>query len=121
MTARRVCPTPGCPELTTGGRCTGCARAADERRPTSTQRGYGRNPGHRNRFRATVLARDPICVIAGCQAPATVADHWPTSRRDLLAQGHDPDDPTRGRGLCASCHGRETAMNPNQRGGWNDR
>ena len=54
-----------------------------------------------------------------CNDIATVADHWPTSRRDLIAKGKDPNDPNHGRGLCASCHGRETAAH--QPGGWNYR
>jgi len=63
-----------------------------------------------------VLDRDPICVLCRLAA-STVADHWPTSRRDLEAAGLDPNDPARGRGLCKPCHDRETARN--QPGGWN--
>ncbi|MEU6709988.1 hypothetical protein ABZ897_00800 [Nonomuraea sp. NPDC046802] len=53
--------------------------------------------------------------------PSTVADHHPLSRRELVARGLDPDDPQYGRGLCTSCHGKETAANPEQAGGWNRR
>lgn len=117
--ALRPCTTSGCPNLTGGGRCDDCHRAKqreyDARRETQTQRGYS-SAGHR-RFRRLVLARDPLCVL--CGDIATVADHWPTSRRDLIANGHDPNDPRNGRGLCASCHGRETAAH--QPGGWNYR
>jgi 5-methylcytosine-specific restriction protein A len=49
--------------------------------------------------------------------PATVADHWPKSRKQLEAEGLDPNEPSYGRGLCASCHGKETAKH--QPGGWN--
>ena len=121
MKALRPCATPGCPNVTPRGvtRCDDCtrdhARQLDARRESQTQRGYN-SRGHR-RFRRVVLARDPLCVI--CGAVATVADHWPTSRRDLVAQGLNPNDPSRGRGLCASCHGKETAEH--QPGGWNDR
>jgi len=109
----KVCSKPGCPNLTTSGRCTACRRKADVARGTATQRGYT-SRGHRN-FRAAVLRRDPICTV--CQlAPSTVADHWPDSRRDLLAAGLDPNDPDRGRGLCAKCHSSETARL--QPGGW---
>jgi 5-methylcytosine-specific restriction protein A len=45
------------------------------------------------------------------------ADHWPLSRRELVEQGLDPDDPKHGRGLCTSCHSRSTARE--QPGGWN--
>jgi 5-methylcytosine-specific restriction protein A len=65
-----------------------------------------------------VLDRDVICVLCGA-ALATVADHWPRSRRQLVAAGLDADDPQYGRGLCASCHGTETANNPDQAGGFN--
>lgn len=51
---------------------------------------------------------------------ATVADHHPTSRRELLTQGvTDPDADHRLRPLCTTCHNRETARN--QPGGWNAR
>jgi 5-methylcytosine-specific restriction protein A len=68
-----------------------------------------------------VLRRDPICVVCKT-APATVADHHPVSRRELVAMKvSDPDAPSRLRGLCASCHSRETANSPDQAGGWNRR
>ena len=114
--ALRVCPTPGCPQLTKGGRCPKCARTADQKRGTAAQRGYTARA--HQAFRHTVLDRDPICVICHLVA-ATVADHWPTSKRDLDDAGLNSNDPTRGRGLCASCHSRETATN--QPGGWNNR
>ena len=115
----KPCSTAGCPELVEHGtsRCEDCAAQADRRRGTATERGYN-SRGH-HRFRRKVLERDPICVIDGCMAPATIADHWPVSRRDLVAKGLDPNDPSRGRGLCVRCHGRETAVH--QPGGWNDR
>lgn len=102
----KVCSVPGCPTFTpAGGRCLDHARAADTSRGTATERGYT-SRGHRA-FRAAVLRRDPICV--SCQlAAATVADHYPVSRRDLLLASLDPNDPTRGRGLCASCHSTST-------------
>ena len=111
--ALRTCSTPGCPELIAAGqsRCVDHDRAADRKRGA---RGY-QTPGHR-RFRRLVLLRDPLCVVCR-EAVSTVADHYPTSRRDLVSQGLDPDDPTRGRGLCHPCHSRETARH--QPGGWN--
>jgi len=110
--AKRVCSVAGCPQLTDGGRCADHTRAADKARGTSKERGYA-TPGHR-RFRRLVLKRDPTCVL--CGQVATVADHWPLSRRDLEAQGLDPNDPAAGRGLCARCHNKETARH--QPGGW---
>jgi 5-methylcytosine-specific restriction protein A len=115
--SRRVCTRPGCPRFTAdGGRCGDCRRSADLERGTASQRGYT-SRGHRL-FRTAVLDRDPICV--GCDiAAATVADHWPYSRRELITSGRNPDDPRFGRGLCKRCHDRSTAQA--QPGGWNDR
>lgn len=110
--ALTVCSVPGCPEYTTAGRCDGCRREADQRRGGARQRGYGR--GH-EAFRRAVLGRDPVCVLCH-QARSVHADHHPLSRRELVDAGLDPDDPTRGRGLCPPCHSSETAIN--QPGGW---
>jgi 5-methylcytosine-specific restriction protein A len=121
--ALRVCPTPGCPELTSGGRCDTCKGAAEQRRGSARQRGYG--TAHERSFRPAVLRRDPLCVCTDdshdhgpqCLAPATVADHHPLSRRQLVDAGLNPNDPEHGRGLCAPCHNRSTA--DLQPGGWN--
>jgi 5-methylcytosine-specific restriction protein A len=112
--ALTVCSRPGCPNLTESGRCAGCRAEAEQARGSARQRGYGK--AHEDRFRKGVLERDVVCVL-GCGRLATVADHWPLSRRQLVERGLDPDDPGRGRGLCASCHGSETSVN--QPGGWN--
>jgi 5-methylcytosine-specific restriction protein A len=113
--ARRVCSRPGCPTLTTTtSRCQPCTREADTARGTAAQRGYT-SSGHQQ-FREAVLARDPICKLCR-RTRSTVADHHPVSRRDLETQGLDPNDPTRGRGLCKPCHDRSTARE--QPGGWN--
>ena len=114
--ALKVCSTTGCPNLVERGRCPDCVAAAEARRGTAAQRGYGST--HRTRFRRDVLRKDPLCVCADeahghgpqCLAPSTVADHWPLSRRELVAIGADPDDPAHGRGICASCHNRHTAQ-----------
>lgn len=118
--ALTTCSTPGCPELVESGRCDGCTAEAEQRRGSSTARGYGTR--HRSRFRRGVLERDincVLCIAAGRWAAATVADHWPLSRRELAGRGLDPDDPEHGRGLCKSCHDKETAIN--QPGGWNQK
>lgn len=120
--AMSICTTPGCPEYTNGGRCTGCQAKAEALRGTSSQRGYGSR--HRTTFRTSVIARDPscVCTTAGhdhgqpCGAPSRHADHHPRDRRELVADGEDPDDPKHGRGLCGPCHSRETALH--QPGGW---
>lgn len=109
----RICTVPGCPEYTTGGRCDEHRREAEVRRGTARQRGYGR--GHEQQFRPGVLARDPVCVLCKA-APSVHADHYPLSRRELVAAGLDPNDPEHGRGLCGRCHSSETATH--QPGGW---
>jgi 5-methylcytosine-specific restriction protein A len=111
-----VCTVPGCPILTTEGRCTEHRREADRARGTASERGYT-SRGHRN-FRTVVLQRDPLCVVC-FRAASVVADHWPTSRRELLALGLDANDPARGRGVCKRCHDESTARE--QPGGFNDR
>jgi len=114
----RVCSIHGCATLyptDQGSRCRQHVKEADRARGTATERGYG-SSGHR-RFRAAVLNRDPICVL--CQVrEATVADHYPHSRKELLELGLNPNDPQYGRGLDKRCHDQETAIH--QRGGWND-
>lgn len=110
----RVCTNPDCPELHQGtGRCPKCRGTAEQqRRPDGNP--YA-TTGHR-RFRTHVLTRDPICVLCNI-AIATVADHHPHERRDLVARGLNPDDPQYGRGLCKPCHDTHTATsNPS---GWN--
>ena len=122
--AMHVCSRPKCPNLLPKpGRCEDCRKAAEAERGTAAQRGYGHQ--HRKRFRAGVLRRQPLCSCTDqahghgpqCLAPSTVADHWPLSRRELVAAGADPDDPANGRGICTPCHNRHTGKA--QPGGWN--
>ena len=97
-TSWRVCSTPGCPEYTDqGGWCADCRAKAERTRGTARQRGYGRE--HEQDFRKAVLARDPMCVLCRT-APSVHADHHPLSRRELVEQGLNPNDPANGRGLC---------------------
>ncbi|MET7300727.1 hypothetical protein [Embleya sp. NPDC005575] len=66
-------------------------------------------------MRRAYLYANPWCAL--CSAAATVADHFPLSRRVLVDQGvADPDAPERLRPLCVRCHNRETARH--QPGGW---
>lgn len=101
--SQRGCPTPTPPGQS---RCALHERAADHDRGTAAERGYT-GAGHR-RFREAVLDRDPICVVCHVRV-ATVADHYPHSRRELLAKGLDPNDPQYGRGLCKPDHDASTA------------
>jgi 5-methylcytosine-specific restriction protein A len=105
----RVCSVAGCPTIyeDTNSRCITHRREADKARGTKHERGYD-SRGHKS-FRNQTLMRDPICVL--CHArESTVADHYPLSRRDLIEGGMDPNDPNHGRGLCVSCHNKETAQ-----------
>lgn len=113
--AGRLCTS--CPTIIPKGqtRCKPCTRKADKQRrpngnPYSTK-------GHKQ-FRNQVLARDPICVNC-MREPATIADHYPTERRDLILQARNPNDPQYGRGLCKKCHDQHTANTTP--GGWNTR
>lgn len=112
-----ICSLPGCPQLAYGGRCEDHKRKAEQQRGSAAERGYG---GRAWRVaRRAVLRRDPVCMLCK-QAPATVADHWPDGRKELLRQGvSDPDAVHRLRGLCRSCHSKSTAQH--QPGGWNAR
>ena len=103
---------PGCPELTTGGRCPKRAKDAEQQRGTTTTKGYGVKWG---RIRKRYLYAHRWCVL--CRKTATVADRFPESRRALVARGvSDPDARSRLRPLCTTCHNRETAKH--QPGGW---
>lgn len=115
----RVCSTPGCPTIypaTEGSRCPTHKAQADKARGTPRERGYT-STGHQE-FRRVVIQRDLICQLCGME-PATVADHYPRSRKELIELGLDPNDPQYGRGLGHKCHSRETAQH--QPGGWNAR
>ena len=109
----RVCTTPGCPTLvpTGTGQCQACTQArhrrTNQRRPTTTQRGYGRAWF---RTRGHQLKHHPTC--AHCGQPAAHVHH---------IDGHGPNgprghDPTNLLSLCLSCHSRVTARD--QPGGW---
>lgn len=113
----KVCNVASCPTLFDGkgGRCPEHARQADQARGTTRDRGYNTRGHHA--FRNTVLTRDVVCVIEGCIQWATVADHYPHSRRELIQLGLNPNDPQFGRGLCHQHHSIETAQH--QPGGFN--
>jgi 5-methylcytosine-specific restriction protein A len=88
------------------GLCSKHYNQQDRARGTAKQRGY--DAAHRDGFRAPVLRRDDYtCQLCGGQAD--VADHYPRSRKQLIADGDNPNDPRFGRSLCASCHGSYTA------------
>lgn len=127
---RRVCTFPGCGEWQTRGssRCAAHTTAAksqyESERPTAKGRGYGRRW---QGIRKTILRRDPFCTCDGapgsdgrdrcrhgltdglrCIRVSNVADHYPLSRKQRLAEGLDPDALDGLRGLCTQCHNRHT-------------
>lgn len=114
----RVCSIHGCPTIYDGtaSRCPVHEHEGKQAHWDKTKE-YN-TKGHRITFRLAVLRRDPICVICGVKQ-ATVADHYPRSRVELIDLGLDPNDPQYGRGLDKQCHDRETARN--QPSGWNTR
>ncbi|AEN09220.1 HNH endonuclease [Streptomyces sp. SirexAA-E] len=62
------------------------------------------------RIRRAYLYANPWCVL--CGQAANVADHFPLSRRELIARGErNPDAAKHLRPLCAKCHNGETARN----------
>jgi 5-methylcytosine-specific restriction protein A len=109
---RNPCSVPGCPELTSGGRCADHKRQDKARRDADGSAVYGTTRWQR--IRKAYLYAHPWCVL--CMAQATVADHYPLSRRELVDRGVDPDTPTHLRPLCVACHNKETARH--QPGGW---
>lgn len=70
MPAMRVCPKPGCPELTPGGPCAAHRTQREQQRGTRQQRGYG--PAHerlRKQWRPKVEAGLVNCHADPCIAP----------------------------------------------------
>lgn len=93
-----------------GSRCARCQPRpfASVVRPSSSDaQGYGEE--HR-RWRAEVLAREPVCRWPGCSAPATHADHIVPWRH-----GGARYDVANGQGLCARHHNTKTATEVNAR------
>lgn len=94
--------------VTRGGVCARHYRQADHARGTARERGY--DAEHREHFRLPVLERDgPRCAIRDCTTAATVADHYPRTRKQIIADGDDPNNPDYGRALCKRHHDSHTA------------
>lgn len=89
MPARKVCSQPGCPELTSGGRCVAHTREADKARGTRQQRGYDRNHDQlRAHLAPHVAAGQAHCWR--CHKPITPDEPWHL--------GHDDHDRRQHRG-----------------------
>jgi 5-methylcytosine-specific restriction endonuclease McrA len=102
--AKRTCTVSSCPNLTDGGACAehraASYKAQDRARGKVAERGYG---GRQRKWRAVILARDPICVDPKGLHPnepraSVVADHiQPLQQGGSWAFSN-------GRGLCVRCH-----------------
>ena len=99
------CSQPGCPAVATKGYCPKHRRArqrayAAQPNRQRAQRQY--HTGEWRELRAGVLERDPICMECK-RAPSAEAAH-------IVARANaGADTMTNLRGLCHSCHSRETA------------
>ena len=114
----RVCSVSGCPTLYDSSEGSRCAKHRQESKQAHWAKttAYS-SKGHRQ-FREAVLRRDPICVLCGLKQ-ATVADHYPHTRAELIDLHLNPNDPQYGRGLDKQCHDRHTAATSPS--GWNAR
>lgn len=117
--ALSVCPTPGCPTLTPGGRCEACQARARRLRRGAYQKGYDSRWA---RTRRAYLREHPYCECdehAAMPMPlrplATEVDHL-DGLGPLGPRGHDWSNL---RAMTKACHSRATARN--QPGGWADR
>jgi len=93
MPRMHVCSEPGCPDLTTGRRCTAHASAHEQRRGTRQQRGYDAEYDRARRRWAPKVA---ACTVH-CHAPVCIE----TSGRLILPHqpwdlGHDDQRRIRG-------------------------
>ena len=88
------------------GRCRAHATEGERSRGYANERGYG--PAWRA-IRVEFLLLNPICI--DCGAPATVPDHFPRSRKELLADPtvEDPDAFEHLVPRCTPCHNSSTA------------
>lgn len=103
----RPCSTPGCPELTTQGKCEQHRRAEakrhDNQRGTRKQRGYDETW---LRLRRLVLKQEPLCRI--CLSQGKVVSAAEVDHITPIAKGGARLDMENLQPLCKSCHSRKT-------------
>jgi 5-methylcytosine-specific restriction protein A len=101
LKAPRPCCTPGCPNLTSAGRCGICTKGRERTRGSASQRGYAGK--QYTAWRDEVITRDAglcqCCLSLGIVEPGNVADHI-ISRESGGAQ-YDVEN---GQTLDARCH-----------------
>jgi 5-methylcytosine-specific restriction enzyme A len=117
MSRLRVCPTPGCPELTEARSCAACSRATHRRinanRPNVQQLGYTEAWNRRSR---AYRAAHPTCEWPGCDRPSAHTDHIVA---DVRPTGRERDDELQA--LCQPHHSQKTATSDvarDERGRW---
>ena len=108
MPSRAARRCPRCRQTYTGPKCTRCTKRDDAYRAARADdldRYY--STAEWQRISRHYLNHHPACVL--CGAPSKVADHYPKSRRQLVAEGiTNPDTWRRLRPLCIACHRTET-------------
>jgi len=88
--AKKPCPSPRCPNLTTGGFCL------DHQK--KTERVYDWNWA---KYSKAYLVANPWC---SCGRPSVATDHIKP-----VARGGSMWDPTNHQPLCKACHNKKTA------------
>jgi hypothetical protein len=87
MPAAKVCPRPGCPELTTGGPCAVHRREAEQARGSRHERGYDAKHEALRRVVKARLEAGQLVRCARCGARISAGEPF-----DL---GHDDNDRSR--------------------------
>lgn len=105
-----VCNVPGCPELTTHGRCQTHRREAERARGSAASRGYD---ARWRRTRGRYLQLHQVCEETGCTQRATEVHHID----GLGPNGPDGHRHKNLRALCKPHHSQLTSRL--QPGGWN--
>lgn len=88
----RVCPAPGCPNLTRGGRCTACARQLDRDRGTRQQRGYDATHDAERAKWELILQRRPV-PCARCRRLIHPGQPWDLGHTDDRTRWTGPEHP----------------------------
>lgn len=91
--AMRVCPAPGCPELTPGGPCAVHRRQREQQRGTRQQRGYG---AEHSRLRRSWRPRVETGMVrcARCDTYITLGQAWDLGHNDDRTAWTGPEHAT---------------------------
>lgn len=91
--ALKVCPTPGCPELVTSGRCAQHRREAEQARGTKQARGYDREHDRLRRRWAPKVARGTV-ACARCKQLIRAEQAWDLGHTDDRTRWTGPEHAT---------------------------